>query len=804
MLFARYKHLHQTLKKIVFTTALISIFIGCILFTISLFHAQIIPYSPTLLLEDRYQNFIASFENEESQFGFWPLPQTLPQKVVATTIAAEDWRFKSHSGVDLRSVFRAFFSNYITKESYSGASTIAMQVVRMQSKKRNRSLFRKSHEALSAVWMTALHGRDEVMRHYLTIAPYGNRIAGINYASRRYYQKPLVDLSWAEAALLSALPNAPGRMNLYSESGRYRARKRAKSILKKAHHLGYITTKDLKDAINELYYLEIPKREKRPLNMIHAMHRARDYIKANPDKVQFDPLNPTIRLTLDSDLHDTVHTVLKKHFRRNIKFDADNISTIVLDRASGDILSYHGSESYFNNQFFGQINFAEIKRSTGSLLKPFIYGAGMEFNGYTPTTLLTDIGLYFGGGTTAFTPHNYDKKYLGPVLYKTALANSRNVPAVQVLKDVGAELFYQRLTQLGIAPDDGNHDYYGLGIAVGNFYASLYSMAQGYLTLANEGVKSEINWLYGFKHHKGKQLIDRDISLQVQRMLSDPLARLPSFPRGGFLEYPFPVALKTGTSRGYRDAWCIGWSDTYLVATWIGKANNRPMKGISGYGGAAPVVQDIFKKLHRDRFGGLDNISFPPPKGYKPYNINTLTGELATQSSAWSTMEYFLPGTEPTKKSNPFRWIQIDKRTGLLATPYCNSDYIISKKFLHLPSIFKDWADAQGLPVPPTRYCALCGATQAVEKYALNITAPIPNSIIYIDPEMPEEYSTITLNCAVKPQSKSVLWEVDGKEYKVVEYPYKVQWNLKSGKHVFRVKIPGTPFVSRGVSIEVY
>lgn len=795
-------------KKQIQWSILALVILGWALFLSILFvsfnHVDIKSYEPTLLIEDRYNNFIASFENDEDMFGFWPLPDTLPEKITKATIAAEDWRFYDHKGVDVKSVFRAVHSNYISRESYSGASTVAMQVVRMQSKKKKRSLYRKMHEALSALWMTKRNGREKVMRQYLTIAPYGNRIAGVNYASRRFYQKPLVDLSWAEASLLAALPNAPGRMNLYNEKGLKRAKKRAESILKKCCHLKYISDTELEIALKELSHLTIPEKEHRPEKMIHTLHAARDYLRENPDKITLNPLNPTVRLTIDSDLHDTVHQILRKHFKHNRQFDAENCAAIVLDRVTGEMLSYHGSESYFNNRYSGQIDFARAKRSTGSLLKPFIFACGMEWNGYTPTTLLTDIGLYFGHGNSAFTPHNYDKKFLGPVLYKTALGNSRNIPAVQVLKDVGIAEFYQKLSQLGIAEDDSRYDHYGLGIAVGNFYGTLYELTQGYLTLANEGERKEVEWIYGVPAKKGPQLYERDVMLQMQRMLADPLNRLPAFPRGGFLEYPFPVAVKTGTSRGYRDAWAIGWSEKYVIGVWIGRGNCKPMKGISGYGGAAPLLQDIMTTLHRDKLDGLENVAFPPPVGYKPFMINTLTGEQATGSSAWATMEYFRPGTEPTGKSNPMKWVALDRRNGLLATPFCPPSEIVSKKFLHLPAIFKDWAHAQGLPVPPQEYCSLCGTRSAVEKYSLHITAPIPNSTLYLDPEMPEGYSMVTLNCAVKPQSKSVLWEVDGKEFKVAQFPYQVQWPLKPGNHTFRVRVPGTKFVSRPVSIDVY
>ncbi|MFP4162975.1 MAG: transglycosylase domain-containing protein [Chitinispirillaceae bacterium] len=791
-------------NKVLLFIPAVPFFFLYVAFLASLFTISLKGREPSLLLEDRYHSFIGALENEIGTFGYWPLPDTLPEKIPILLKAAEDHRFDNHLGVDPFSVTRAFIGNYITGKEYSGASTIAMQVARMQGAGTDRSLFYKVREAFTAVWLTFFFGREDVLSHYLTIAPYGNRISGINYAARRYFKKPLADLSWAETALLTAVPNAPGTMNLYRENGLRIARKRARRIIRRAYDLEWLDEKEKGFALEELANLPRPAKELRQDNMLHPIFAANRHVKSRSSNITLDPHNPTLRLTLDTELQDMLTTVAFKHMDELRPKGADNIAIMVLKRETGEILAYSGSDYYFDDAHAGQIDFAEVKRSTGSTLKPFIYSYGMEWNGYTPATLLTDLGLYFGTGDDPFIPQNYDDQFLGPVLYKFALANSRNVPAIQVLNDVGLDLTYERLADLGLTEDDGNADHYGLGLAVGNLYSSLHQLCRAYLVLANGGKYRNTHWLYGESDSSDTRLIERDVALQIQRILSDPQARLPSFPPGSYLEYPYPVALKTGTSRGFRDAWTVGWSDTYLVGVWIGRHDHESMKGLSGFSAAAPVVQDIFTKLHPERKEGLSNLRFPPPKGYKPFRINTLTGELNSEHSPFTTTIYLKPGTEPTTYSRVERWLPIDKRNGLLASQYCPGEHVVSKRFIALPPIFKDWAEVQDLQLPPKNHSPLCDGAPVVDDYDISIIAPQNKSRLFMDPEMPQEQNMLMLNCMVEPRASEVMWIVDGKEYAVSKFPYREAWPLSPGEHTFQVQIPFTQCASDVITVEVY
>jgi penicillin-binding protein 1C len=506
---------------------------------------------------------------------------------------------------------------------------------------------------------------------------------------------------------------------------------------------------------------------------------------------------------LDLQLQDIIQQIVFSQMENLRAFDCENCAVLVLDKSSGKVLSYIGNEYYFDSTTAGNIDFVQVPRSTGSILKPFIYACGMEFNGYNESTLLTDVGLHFGDGKNPYITRNYDNEFIGPVLYKTALANSRNIPTVQVLRDVGLNRVHDVLYNLGIVSGTATADYYGLGMALGNVYTDLYHLCQGYLSLANRGRKCSISFLFNDSLHDSYNIFSPDIAEHIQYMLSDPQARLPSFPRNGFLEYRYPVAIKTGTSRGFRDAWTIGWSDTYMVGVWLGKHNNTPTKRLSGYGAAAPFVKAIFSELHPDRDDGLNNVSFNPPQGYKPYMISTLSGALAPPNFPYATRGWFKPGSSPEVNDMPYKILPIDIRNGLLASPLCSKKFVKYKRFISLPPLFKDWALREGLPVAPATYSQLCGTWTEPVNYKLTITNPLPDAQLYVDPEMPPGHSSILLNCLVKPEVESVIWIIDGVEAGVSKYPYRHKWIIEPGIHTFQVQIPYTQFRSSVVKVKV-
>jgi penicillin-binding protein 1C len=767
-------------------------------FLMSLLTIRIEKHEFSWILHDRNDRFFAECENREKQIGFWPLPEKVPQKVRVTALAAEDRRFDNHLGVDPQSVIRAVVQNYIEKKGYSGASTIAMQVARLQRGGKS-NWFTKIEDSFTATWLTILYGKDAVLRQYLTIAPYGNRTYGIGCAARKYFEKPVKDLSLAESALLIAIPRAPARMNLYRYSGFKHAMQRARHILKRSLTYHWITKIEYDDAITELQYIKIPVRRYRDPANIHAILNYEKSLYAGKTA----PLFPLRKVSINSDLQRMVYEEMRNQLEKLAVCDIGNASVMVVDRKSAQVLAYIGSDDYYNSSTSGAIDYGDIQRSTGSLLKPFIYGFGMENCGFTAATILTDMNFDFGSSHKSFIPENCDREYLGPVIYKTALANSRNIPAVHVLKNVGVNLMYRRLIELGLTTDDGLAEYYGLGLSIGGLYCSLQSICRAYLSLGNNGAFRNLAWFSDDTSGSWKKVMPPDIAQMIQLFLSDPQARLPTFPRGGNLEYPFSVAVKTGTSEGYRDAWSVAWSDTYLVGAWMGNADNHPMKMISGYTGPAPLVKNIIQKLHPDRISGIDKNGFFQPDDYIPRNICILTGKKADRNTPYTSTEFFKPGTEPVEYSTVIQVLGIDKRNKLLAVPGC-TDHVEYQSFIVLPLEFESWAKVQGLPVPPRRYSPLCGSAMVSDSFTIQITWPRSGSRFFKDPEMPAAQSYLPFTCRVTPETRNVLWTVNGKEQTVLPASEVFKWPIKKGTFEFKANVPGTPFVSKVVVVEIF
>ncbi len=773
-----------------------------------LFDARLAPRAPSLHLLDRNWNFIAAVPTEAGDFGYWELPDTLPTALVTATLAAEDRRFRSHPGVDFRAIGGSLWDNYVKRRPQRGASTLAMQLARLQ-REGGSGWYWKLHDASAALVFTARLGRDSVLREYLRYAPYGNRISGAGCAARRYFRKPAQDLSLAESALLAAIPKAPSRLNLFQPTGLERARLRASLIIQRAHRYGFIDAPVRDGALAELAALRVPSRQARNANILHFLRQAALYAPA--------ALHPRgeIRTTLDARLQDTVQGILRSELPKLLEWEAGNAAALVLDAGTGQVLAYVGSQDYFDPRG-GAIDCAALPRSTGSLLKPFIYEMGMEAKGYTAATVLTDLGHDFGAGDRSFVPENFDHKYMGPVLYKAALANSRNIPAVEVLKAVGVDDFYRRCIALGLTRDDGQAARYGLGLSIGGLYCSLQQLGAAYLTLANQGRKTELVWdLAEGGSPAGKpgslpasslrreRIFPSDLAMQTMRFLSDPVARLPAFPRGGNLEYPFAVAAKTGTSEGFRDSWCMTVSDKYLVGIWIGNVDFRPSKSLSGYEGAARIAKRIQYALHPERVDGLSDVEFPPPQGYAPVPICRLTGKRADRNTPYATTEYFRPGSEPLEFSNVQQTLPVDKRNGLLAYPGCKVP-LQYRRFTVLDPQYQDWAASQGLEVPPDRYSPDCGGAPIVEAYALSVTSPRSGSRFFLDPEMPGGKSLLPITCRVFPPPASVLWLVNGEETEVVKYPFTLKWPMRPGSFQFQAVVSGSQFRSAPVKIEVF
>jgi penicillin-binding protein 1C len=759
---------------------------------------------PTLLVRDRGGSFLGELgSGPDAELGFWPLEST-PQRVAAATLALEDRRFRWHPGVDPLAVGRAALDNLRAGRRLSGASTLAMQVARLQDPGR-RTYLRKATEAATAVFLTLRYGRDGVLRQYLLLVPYGNRIHGIAYAARRYFDKPVEDLSWAQIALLAALPRSPGRMNPLLPAGRLRALRRAERILEELHRRGVTSPEEDELARRQLAELPMPARAARPPEALHALLRLerRSAPTGRPGGA------PIVDSTLDLELQREASWLTHRAVAEWRDRGAGNAALVVVELPGAQVRAWVGSAGYFDQEGRGAIDYTAIRRSGGSVLKPFLYAQALDRGAITPASVLDDLGRGPGGIT------NSDDLFVGPLLPRAALANSRNVPAVELLARLGVDRGYAFLRQAGLGGATLPARHYGLGLAIGGLPVSLEEVARAYLALAVDGRLPELRWRRDEELPAPRRLISEDSARLVTLFLADPLARLPSFPRMGPSEYRFPVAVKTGTSSNYHDAWAVAYSPRYLVAAWVGHPDFRPMNRLSGYRAAARLAHQAIDLLHPGSDDGLADLSFPPPRGHRPARLCALTGDRAGAACDRVATEWLPPGQEPQRECRVHVLRAVDRRDGLLAHASTPPAEVEVRPFVELEPRYAAWQAAAGLPRPPSAPSPLgaaAGRAAAGEpRHAravpaavrLRVTAPEGGVELLRDPETPEALSTLALEAVADPPVEQVVWYVDGRPYAVADYPYSTRWPLAGGVHTIQVRLPYRREVSPPVRVVV-
>lgn len=713
---------------------------------------------PTPILFDRQGYFLAQFGAKSidpdgarrTEYGYWPL-EVLPERVVAATLALEDKRFWDHPGVDGLAVLRAAWQAARSGRARSGASTVAMQVARMQHPA-PRTLWNKLVEAGAALLLTQRHGRDAVLRHYLRIAPYGNGSHGIAHAARWYFDKPAGDLSWAEVAFLTAIPQAPGRMNPYRIEGRRAIVRRGTRLLELLAERGVIGADERRLAEAQLQTLRPLERLERP-PYLHAILHVGRLLNRNGSPPNREPI---LRATLDLELQREIARSLESAWPEWREAGAEQAAVLVVERAGFAVRAALGSLDYFRSPA-GALDFIRAPRSPGSTLKPFLYALALERGAVTPATWLPDAPEGAAG------IGNADGRFLGPLLPRQALANSRNVPAIHLLRRVGLNPFFRLLGELELLPEPRRHDPdpFGLALVLGGLPTTLERLARAYGALADDGRLPALRWYEGQPLPAPRPVLSASAARQVTLFLADPLARLPSFPRHGPTDYPFPVALKTGTSQGYRDAWIVAYSADYLVAVWVGRSDVNPMRGLTGGRAPAALARAILSHLHRSRPGDLREGEFPPPDGYLPVEI-CLHSARPPNRCAQTLREWVPPKSLATNESTGRR---------ISAGP------------------------AESEPTVST--------TSQEAPIEIAIIAPEQNARLWRNPEAPAAVNRLALKATAKGPVSQIVWYVDDQPFGVADADQPLYWPLQKGAHRFQARLPYREERSRPVRVVV-
>ncbi|PZR12024.1 MAG: penicillin-binding protein 1C [Archangium gephyra] len=750
-------------------------------------------HRPSHLLLDRTGRFLGEVPGSHDAWGYWPTPETIPEKVVVTTLETEDRNFFEHPGIHLPSIARAAWQNARNQRVISGASTIPMQLARLQHP-RARTLVSKAIEASEALYLVHRHGHDAVLRQYLTVAPYGNQCHGVVRAARLYFDKPIDDLSWLQAAYLAALPQQPGRMSPWSTRGHHLALTRAQRILKQLHARRILSDEDLRIALNT--DLQIVPRPRRNVEAMHFILAAARDVKNSPDFMH--------RTTIDLDVQRTAYRALTENLARVRGLGASNTAGLVVDVTTGDVLASVGSADYFDADARGAIDYLATRRSPGSALKPFIYGLALEKGTHTAATVLADTPVEFetaNGGLWA--PENITHTFLGPMLLREALGNSRNIPALRVLAEIGIDEALTRFERGGVKGIRYTPDAYGLSLAIGALPVTPTELATLYTALANRGETRPLRTFVNDAPGSGQRVLSADASQLIAHILSDPNARRPAFPVNGPLDFEHAVSVKTGTSQGYRDAWAVAFDDRLLVVSWLGNHDWRRMNLASGATAAAPAVHRILETVSPTRLPHLAlPIDTPLPSSLVKRDVCAISGALPGEGCTHLKSEWFIPGSEP-HESCPFHVaVAIDLRNGLRAGPDCPAKYVQRRQLLDLPDTYEPWARKQRLTIAPSAYSPLC-PVENTTRPRIAIREPRTASRYLFDPDTPRELSTVRFSAQVSPANEEIVWLVDGTPVGRVGYPHELRWPMTPGKHVIRARLALSGETTAAVTLTV-
>ncbi|HEU4889557.1 MAG TPA: penicillin-binding protein 1C, partial [Thermoanaerobaculia bacterium] len=539
--------------------------------------------------------------------------KALPPRVVEAALAAEDRRFFRHPGIDPIAVSRAMLHNVRAMRIVEGGSTITQQVAKLLLRSTNRGLRQKAREAVLALRLEYRFTKNEILALYLNRAPYGNRIDGIARASRTYFGVAPEQLTPAQAAFLASLPQRPSAFNPLRDPASARTRQ--------LHILGNmnLTAEERTQARAERLLFA---KGTQPVVAMHFVERV---------MAQDAARQGTIKTSLDANLQRSVVGIITAHRATLLRHGAHSVAIAVLDNATGEWLAWEGSGDYFGEGFGGAIDGVTSPRQPGSALKPFTYALAFE-SGQSPAAVLADVPSHFPTAEAGivYTPRNYDNHYRGPLRVRAALAGSQNVPAVAMLAKLGPESLLRLLRNAGFTGLNRTADYYGLGLTLGDAEVTLEQLVTAYATFARNGKPVQPTKLHGQPTTENRQLLSARTAFWITDILTDAQAREYAFGSGGSLDFPFPVAVKTGTSQAYRDNWTVGYTRDVTVGVWVGNFDRTPLRGSSGVTGAAPIFNAVMLAAMKRARGELPigdtTFIVPPPPDVESIDICLLSG----------------------------------------------------------------------------------------------------------------------------------------------------------------------------------
>ncbi len=602
---------------------------------------------------------------------------SLPPHVKNAFLAAEDKDFYRHKGFSISGTLRALYKN-ITDNKTEGGSTITQQLVKNTLLNNEKTLTRKIKELILAVEVEYTYSKDKIFEMYLNQVGFGGPAYGIQEASRQYFNIDAKNLNLSQAAFLAGLPQAPSKYSPFGNQPEL-AKERQKFVLNQMLKLNMINNVDYQKAVDQKLVFNSAKIE---INAPHFVMYIKDLLTKELGENVVNQGGLVVTTTLDLDLQEKVQQIVTSEISNLKKYQVGNGAALVTNPKTGEILAMVGSKDYFNLNEDGQVNLTLALRQPGSSIKPLNYALAFE-NGYGPGNVIEDKPISFNlPGQETWTPKNYDGKFHGYVTLRQALGSSYNIPSVILLSKNGIQNLVALAQKMGITSWD-DPSRFGLSMALGSLEVRMVDLATAYSTFANSGITTPLNSIIKIEKSNGEKIylstcpqkmeavkestsalakdnncsshqsVSPSTAYLISDILADNSARAPAFGANSVINIKkTKVAVKTGTSNDLRDNWTFGYTDDFLVSTWVGNNDNTPMSHIaSGITGASPIWAKIFNII-LESTPQTAKVDTAVPSGLVRVPICTLTGTLSCEGCP-TKFEYYKKGTEPKTACDP-------------------------------------------------------------------------------------------------------------------------------------------------------
>ena len=751
---------------------------------------------PRTLFIEPYSTVIESKEGELlaakiATDGQWRFPEqdSIPNKFKKCIVYFEDEHFRFHPGFNPVAMFKAISQNQKAGKVVRGGSTITQQVIRLSRKHKKRSYFEKVIEIVLATRLEFRHSKNKILELYAAHAPFGGNVVGLEMASWRYFGVQSHQLSWAQSATLAVLPNAPSL--IYPGKNQEKLRIKRNNLLKKL-----FLEKVIDKMTFDLSVLESLPQKPFAIPQI-APHLLQRIAITNSQK--------RIKTTIEISLQNRVNQIAKNYYNDYKQNEVHNLAILVIDIQNRNVISYVGNSptDKFNKK---DVDIIGAPRSTGSILKPFLFAQMLDAGEILPNTLVADIPTQISG----YSPQNFNLTFDGAVPAQRALSRSLNIPAVLMLQEHGVNNFYELLQKFKLKDIKKQPSHYGLSLILGGAESNLWDLCRTYANLSSTlnyynqtagkyrtNEFSEINFNNDFKTNFGSETSQKSILGAGSIFLTYTAMKEVNRPEGDeawrFYDSSLEIAWKTGTSFGNRDAWAIGTNSRYVVGVWVGNASGEGRPELTGVSSAAPILFDVFNLLPRKRWFQT------PTNDLELVETCALSGYLA-QDDCPKVKQFITKNGKKTAICPFHKLVHLDPTEHYRVNSSCeNIDNIINKKWFILPPVMEWYYKNSHVgykTVPPFR-----PDCQALQQANMDFIYPKNNSKIYLTKDFNSNVQPVIFKVACANKDAKLFWYIDKQFKGTTQTFHEMQITANSGFHYITVVDEKGNEISRKVEI---